>query len=354
MTIEDIKSKKLILFEAIAGSKSFGLATEKSDTDIKGVFYLPKREFYTHEYIPQISNDTNDIVYYELGRFIELLLKNNPNIMELLATPDDCILYKHPIMDKIKMSDFLSKLCKDSFAGYASTQIKKARGLNKKIVNPIPKERKNLLHFCTVMAEYKTLSLLEWLKEKKIKQENCGLASVSHIKNLYSLYHDCEKKYSYQGIIKSDRSNEVSLTSIPRGEKMQIYMYCNQEGYSKYCKEYNEYWEWVEKRNEERYLNNQKHGKAYDSKNMMHTLRLLYAAKQILEEECLQIRVKNREELLLIKSGAKEYEELLALAEEIMEAIEVAYIHTNLPERPNYDKAKELLFEMRCILYDKM
>lgn len=31
--------------------------------------------------------NTDDIVYYELGRFVELLLQNNPNMMELLATP---------------------------------------------------------------------------------------------------------------------------------------------------------------------------------------------------------------------------------------------------------------------------
>ena len=81
MTIEYLKENNLILLEVIAGSKSFGLDTPQSDTDIKGVFYLPKEQFYGLEYIPQISNDTNDIVYYEIGRFIELLMKNNPNII---------------------------------------------------------------------------------------------------------------------------------------------------------------------------------------------------------------------------------------------------------------------------------
>ncbi len=52
MTIQTLKNKKLLLFEAISGSRSFGLATENSDTDIKGVFYLPKEDFFGLNYIP--------------------------------------------------------------------------------------------------------------------------------------------------------------------------------------------------------------------------------------------------------------------------------------------------------------
>ena len=116
MTITDIKENKLLLFECISGSKAYGLDTPQSDTDLKGVFYLPKKHFYGLEYIPQISNETNDEVYYELGRFVELLAKNNPTILELLATPDDCILYRHPLMNRLNIDMFLSKRCKDSFA----------------------------------------------------------------------------------------------------------------------------------------------------------------------------------------------------------------------------------------------
>ncbi len=73
MTIQELKEKKLIILECISGSKAYGLETAESDTDIKGVFMLPKEEFYGLKYIPQISNETNDIVYYEFGRFMELL-----------------------------------------------------------------------------------------------------------------------------------------------------------------------------------------------------------------------------------------------------------------------------------------
>jgi predicted nucleotidyltransferase len=351
MTIQDIKSNNLILFEVISGSKSFGLNTPTSDTDIKGVYYLPKEQFYGLSYIPQISNDTNDEVYYEIGRFVELLLKNNPNILEILASPADCILYKHPLMERLKLEDFLSKLCKDSFAGYAMTQIKKARGLKKKIVNPMEKERKSLLDFCYVLQDYNSVVLSQWLETKGLLQEHCGLINIPNSQGMFALFYDEMGVLGYRGIVKNELSNEVSLSSIPKGEREIAYLSCNQDGYSKYCKEYKEYWDWIEKRNEERYKTNQEHGKNYDSKNMMHTIRLLQSAEQILSKGTLNIRVSNREELLAIKAGALEYDDLLQMADNLIVSIEKHYETSSLPESPDVEKAVEILVGIREELY---
>ena len=43
LTLADLRIENLILLEAVAGSHAYGLATHVSDTDIKGVFYLPRR-----------------------------------------------------------------------------------------------------------------------------------------------------------------------------------------------------------------------------------------------------------------------------------------------------------------------
>jgi hypothetical protein len=351
MTIQYLKFQNLILFEVISGSRSFGLDTPTSDTDIKGVYYLPKEKFFGLDYIPQISNETNDEVYYEIGRFVELLLKNNPNILEILASPEDCILYKHPLMEHLQIEDFLSKLCKDSFAGYAVTQIKKARGLNKKIVNPLPKERKSLLDFCYVLEGYKTVSVIEFLRGNNLIQEQIGLVSLPNSKGIFAMFYDGNKSLGYKGIIRKENSNEVSLSSIPKNEKLIGYLSCNQDGYSKYCKEYTEYWNWIDKRNEDRYNTNQQHGKNYDSKNMMHTIRLLQTAEQILSTGKLNIRVSNREELLDIKAGNKEYDDLLEMADNLISSIESHYETSALQEKPNEEKAIKNLINIREELY---
>ena len=101
MTIEDLRERGLIILECISGSRAYGLDTPSSDTDIKGVFILPKEEYYGLTYTPQVSNETNDIVFYEFGRFMELLSLNNPNILELLNAPESSIIYKHPFLHSL-------------------------------------------------------------------------------------------------------------------------------------------------------------------------------------------------------------------------------------------------------------
>jgi uncharacterized protein len=357
MIIHDLKSQNLILFEVISGSKSFGLNTPTSDTDIKGVYYLPKEQFFGLEYIPQISNETNDEVYYELGRFVELLQKNNPNILEILASPDDCILFKNPIMNQLKIEDFLSKLCKDSFAGYAVTQIKKARGLKKKIMNPMEKERKTILDFCYILKGYDTVLVKDWLLENNLVQEKCGLTNLPHSKGMYALFYDANKNFKYKGILQKENSNEISLSSIQKGETEIAYLYFNQDSYSTYCKDYKEYWEWIEKRNDDRYKDSVKtlHATSqpqnYDSKNMMHTIRLLQTAEQILKTGKLNIRVTNRAELLEIKSGNREYNDLLLLADNLIASIEKNYETCTLQDYPNKQKTENILVQMRTQLY---
>ncbi|MEX6690238.1 nucleotidyltransferase domain-containing protein [Danxiaibacter flavus] len=352
MTINDLKTDDLILLECVSGSRAYGLATEKSDTDIKGVYYLPKNKFYGTTYIPQVSNKTNDVVYYELGRFIELLQKNNPNILELLSSPKDCILQQHPMMNKIKQEIFLSKMCKETFGGYAVAQIKKARGLKKKIVNPVELERKSVLDFCHVLAGNGSMPLKEWLKEQNISQENCGLVNIAHTKGVYALYYDKKFSHKYRGIVSSEMANEVCLSSVPKGEEVKTHLFFNAEAYSIYCKDYKEYWDWVGKRNDERYLTNQKHGKPYDAKNMMHTIRLLQMAEEIALYKTIHVRRQNRDELLAIKAGDFDYEDLLSMANDLMQKIEDAFKTSALPDQPDTNLAEQLLVNMREILYN--
>lgn len=351
MTIQDLKNKNLLLFEAISGSRAFGLATETSDTDIRGVYYLPKEDFFGLNYIPQISNETNDITYYEIGRFVELLQKNNPNILEVLATPEDCILYKDSLMDLLKPEDFLSKLCKDTFAGYAISQIKKAKGLNKKILNPIDKERKSVLDFCFILNGQGSVPLKKWLLENEKTQEKCGLTAIDHTKGMFALFYDNSQTLGYKGIIQHEEANQVSVSSVPKNEKPDAYLFCNLDTYSTYCKDYRAYWKWVEERNEDRYNVNKTHGQNYDSKNMMHTIRLLQSCEQIFTTQTLQIRVDNRDELLDIKAGNWSYEAVMQKAEDLITSIEHRHSISDLPNSPDLEKTTKILIEIREKLY---
>lgn len=353
LSIKDLKEKKLLLFECISGSKAYGLSLPTSDTDIKGVFVLPQSLFYSLDYTPQVNDAKNDEVYYELTRFVELLYKNNPNILEMLNTPSDCILYKHPLFDLLHPNLFLSKQCKDTFAGYAMSQIKKARGLNKKIMNPMSKERKEVLDFCYVQHQQGAVTLKKWLEQHDFKQEQCGLVNIPHMKDVYGLYYDLNGTNQYHGITRPKTVDTVVLSSIPLGAKQTAILYFNKDGYKKYCKDYKQYWDWVNNRNHSRYENTIAHGKNYDSKNIMHTFRLLDMAEEILSLGEIHVKRPNRSELLKIRRGEFEYDTLMELAEQKITKIEELYQTSVLPSIPNKDQIEQILVTVRKKFYQQ-
>lgn len=172
------------------------------------------------------------------------------------------------------------------------------------------------------------------------------------MKNLYALFYDEKNELDFKGVMKKESANEVLLSSVPKGIEPVNYLYFNLEGYMKYCKDYREYWDWVEKRNEARYKNTLAHGKNYDAKNMMHTFRLLDMAIEILRAEKVIVRRPNREELLLIRSGHFTYEDLMKKAEQKLKEVDYWYEKSKLPEEPDRDRIEELLVEIRRELYD--
>jgi len=350
MTIEDIHDQNLLLLYCRSGSHAYGLATETSDEDFRGVFYLPGEAFYGLNYVGQVSDETNDRVYYELGRFVELLLKANPTALELLATPPAATLFRHPLMDALRAEDFLAKSCKATFAGYATTQIRKARGLNKKVHNPMEKERKTVEHFCYVVTEGKSLPLLEWTAKVGIDPDRIALIRVDHTRGVYAVYHDPGGGWG-EGVTSGPNANEVSLSSVPKGETCLAYLSFNKDGYSVYCKNYREYWRWVEVRNDARYASTLAHGQGYDAKNMMHTIRLLDTAIGIFRDGRLKIERPDRDFLLAVKTGAYSLEEVLTMAEDRLAELERWAEKSTLPERVDPAVVNARLVAMRHELY---
>jgi hypothetical protein len=280
---------------------------------------------------------------------MHLLSLNNPNILELLNTPESAIIYKHPFLNEIKSELILSKLCNHTFGKFALSQIKKAKGLKKKIVNPVAKKRKSILSFCFVNYDNGAIPLLKYLEIKGWKQENCGLVNIQHMKDVYGMYYS--HHLEFKGVIKGKDSNDICLSSIPKGKKQEALLYFNRDGYSTYCKEYREYWDWVEKRNEVRYENSMSHSKNYDSKNMMHVFRLLDMAIEIGKEKKVNVTRPNRNFLLDIKSGKFEYEELLEMAASKQAEMETAFKESTLQEKPDLALINKLTFSLREKFY---
>ena len=192
-TFEDIREKGLLLYEFVRGSVSQGINTQLSDTDHGGVYLAPAEQLLGLgiDYQDEIKSEKGDDDWMELNKFMRLLLKSNPTVLESLFIDDKHVLYEHPIMTEIKKhrSEFITKECFDAFFGYAKSQVHKARGLNKKIVQPIV-ERKTVLDFCYTFYKQGSTKIENWLDYRGLKQKYCGLVNIPNMMETIGVYYD--------------------------------------------------------------------------------------------------------------------------------------------------------------------
>lgn len=350
-----------LLFKAVVGSHSYGTNIEGSDIDYKGVFIQAPEDVLINGYIPQIEV-TKDEVYFEVGRFLNLCETANPTVLELLYTPEDCVVYKHPVFDLIlqERTKFLTKKCRLSFGGYAIQQIRKAKGLDKKMNWEKDKIiRKDILDFCYVQRFAGSIPLRLWLEENGLEQNDIGLVAINHMKNCYGMYFDLyrtRKDFKPAGIARDLLlSNDVNLTSIPKemGEGVDPYlMYFNKEGYSSHCKDYKEYQIWLKNRNTQRYVDIEAHGQQIDGKNMLHCMRLLQTSVEIPIEKTINVRRPNAQYLIGIRKGKYNLNEILQVCEERLVSMDTAYQNSDLPDFLDSKEVKKLLIKVRKTFYE--
>lgn len=124
--LKDFDLYESVIYRCIVGSRAFGLDTENSDIDRRGI-YLPPAELHWSLYgVPeQLENDATQECYWELQKFLVLALKANPNILECLWTP--LIETKTPVAESLLAirESFLSKLVYQTYNGYVMSQFKK-------------------------------------------------------------------------------------------------------------------------------------------------------------------------------------------------------------------------------------
>lgn len=349
-----------LLFRAVVGSQAYGTSTPTSDTDYKGIFASPLQDLIGFGYKEQIEIGKDETIY-EVRRFLQLIQSANPTVLELLYSPEDCIVHTSPAYDLLKENrhKFLTTQCANSFGGYAIAQIKKARGLDKKMnFEKARIERKTPLDFCYVYENGKSKQFSKYMIEQELQQEYCGLVRLEHIKDCYALYYDYQAVYGkdqrnrpieplgFKGIIGED-SNELRLSSIPKYMDALCLLYYNKDGYSMHCKDYKEYQDWLTNRNTQRYVDTVSHGQKIDGKNMMHCRRLLEMAREIATEGTIKVRRENASELLKILRGEVSLEQLLEQSEQDIKDLDKLFEQSGLPEVVDPVWVNELLLEIR-------
>ena len=412
MTIEEIKKDNRLLYQYIAGSKLYHCDEPESDTDTKGLFIAKPEELYglgfdkqfrdrykgvLDLFTGQIGDDKSDNVIYELGKYMGMLLSSNANVLESLFVPREMMLIQpHKCLEPLfaNRDQFITKACFKPFVQYAIEQIKKARGLNKKIVNPVT-ERLTPYDFAYTFYQQGSTKIRNWLANRGLKQEFCGLVHIPNMHDTYGVYYDWGAHFEAEGIktvedfrrhlsydfaesfykfmegdeseyrwfennkeVKHYRgmclenSTEMRGSSVSKGERPLCHMVYNESGFKDHCKKYKEYKDWEKNRNPRRYESNL--NKNYDSKNMYHSIRLVRMGKEIAQGNGIILdrrEAGDRDFIMDVRHHKFEYDELMEIITKEEKELNDAIAKSALPNEIDANMVNDILIDIRKRYY---
>jgi hypothetical protein len=123
---EGFDLESLVVFRCVVGSRAYGLDTETSDTDLRGVYLAsPELHWSLFGAPEQFEDNAAQTCYWELQKFLIMALKANPNILECLYSP--LVEKVTPLGQELLglRAGFLSQMIFQTFNGYALSQFKK-------------------------------------------------------------------------------------------------------------------------------------------------------------------------------------------------------------------------------------
>lgn len=340
MNAREIAENNMI-FKCVVGSRAYGTHTSSSDTDIAGVFIAPAECILgLSKRIEQVQykEGTTETTLYELRKFIELCLQNNPNIFDSLFAPDDCVLLSTEFFGHILSARhlFLSKKIKYTYTGYMHSQLQRITRHHKWIEDPQSIEQPAVLNFCKIVTSNgqvisNRIAIDEFLQSFS---NGCFCAKTAH--NLYRIFSsDVFKK----NIISDDGVNITHIDVsddilFARNVLFRGMLLFNEQGYSEAYRKWNHYWQWKANRNPERAAKEEEFG--IDVKHAAHAVRLLEMCEEILSTGQVNVRRQNIGLLRNILDGMLTYDQILQLVAEHEKNLDVLYEQSTLPHSPDH------------------
>ncbi|WP_223633840.1 DNA polymerase beta superfamily protein [Corallococcus sp. EGB] len=290
-----------VVLETRVGSHAWGLADERSDVDVRGVFALPLPWTLGLGQPPQdlVSAD-GSTTYWEVRKTVEQALRADPNTLETLFVPGATPVDELGTWVLEAREAFVSKAIFGSFGRYAMSQLDKLTRSQR-------------------LAEHRDL-LLAWLCEDPTPDldevarrlaavspraaptpEDAVLAAKTYVKQLYRSLWD-------QGLLAAN--DFAALTAYARGGGQRPPA-----------------------------------ARELRPKNAYNLLRLVSLATGWLRDGVPTFEATGslKARLLDIKGGQVPLEDVLRDAESMAPALEAAHRESRLPEHPDYARADQLL-----------
>lgn len=292
-----------LIYITIHGSWSYGTNTPESDLDVKGIAIPPAEYFhgFTKKFDQAESKDP-DTTIYDIRKFFALAADANPNVLELLFVDESDHLFITDIGRKLIANRdlFLSTKVRHTYTGYAAAQLKRIKSHKAWLMNP---------------------------KETKPLRLDFGLPEHTVL------------DASTLGAIDAVRKGEA-VTFPP--QVMEIYQ--RERTYHNAIHEYHQYQNWKKTRNPQRAALEAKY--QIDTKHAMHLVRLARTGKELLATGKLQVKRSDAEELLSIRNGAWNYDQIVSYAEGLDAEMAELEKTSPLPHKPDREALDKLCQEI--------
>lgn len=289
-----------ICYLTLAGSKSYGTNNENSDTDIRG-FYLETKEqlFGLTKYSTEYTDSENDTVLYSFKKFLHLLSNCNPNVIELLGTRNEDVLYMTALSREMRMNAemFLSKRAYVTFGGYAVQQLRRLQNALSRTDNKLKEEQ-----------------LLKTLNQQIV--ENVDELSAL---GKYELHIDEELKISAN-------VKDISLRDFLNSNAI---LNNTMRNFDKIGHRNN--------KKDENHLN----------KHAMHLIRLYYMGIDILKNGVINTyREKEHDLLMTIRNGEMSFDKVFEMRDKLEVELQKAYEESKLPETADMNKINKFCIDV--------
>ena len=283
------------------GSVAHGMYVPKSDPDsiddkdVIGVYVGPLEHYlgFGRRDVYEQWEGEWDCVFYELRKFIGLLLNCNPNVLSLLWLKPNGIIYESALAARLREQRdlFVTKKAFHSFSGYAHAQFKKMISFNQE-------------------AQALMQQLEDQLTSLGIDPESCDaghplrtldgrpfVGATSEMMEVVKRYRGERRRYYSGGYMGQKRRELVRRVG-------------------------------------------------YDAKNAAHLIRLLRMGIEFLSEGTMHVERADAPELLDIKRGAWSLDKVKSEAERLFQLAQEAYVRSTLPPEPDQAAAERLCVEM--------
>lgn len=360
-----IDMRQNLIFLALGGSQAYGLATEKSDLDLKGIAIPPKPVLFgAYQDFEQAENDPTLIEFlndedraivarcgkkpesavYSLRKFFRLAADCNPNIIECLWVDErDIRLKRAPFAEALLKNRglFLSKKAKFTFSGYAFSQIKRINTHRKWLLDP-PRRRPERADYglaeisapqfdeaeALIRGEVERWAFHDLNLSPEIQYEIRGKIREQLAWTLAALRlgHDAER------LVDDDSVRAAAMAKVGFDDNLMDVIR-REHQYRRELAHFKQYETWKRERNAERAALEAKFG--YDTKHGAHVVRLTRMAREILERGEVHVRRPDREELLAIRRGEWSYERLVEYANEMEAQLGEIYKTSPLAQAPD-------------------